>query len=108
MAKDVRPVDLESDTFKALKRDMTAAVNGLIGNMIEFRAEKAAVAVKQNVELKDCADGAILPKFSHKVSCTVQKKDEREGEVFGVYTLQKAEDGTYFLRQEQTDLFEEA
>ena len=106
MAKDVRPVDMDSDTFKALKKDMTAAVNRLIANMIEFKAEKAAVAVKLTVEMNE-NEGVILPKFKHKVSCTVQQKDEREGELFGVYTLQKAEDGTYYLRQEQTDLFGE-
>ncbi len=105
MEKNVMPVDMNSDTFDALKKDMTVTINKLIRNMIDFKSEKAAMTVKVTVEMDD-ADGCIIPRIKHKVSCTVQQKDEREGQIYGVYTLEKNEDGTYRLERQQTELFE--
>ncbi len=107
MAKNVKPVNMNSDTFKDLKGDMTETMNKLIRNMIEFHSDKAAMTVKVTIQM-DSTAGVVFPKFKHKVSCTVQQKDEKNGEMFGVYTLEKNEDGTFFLKQEQTDLFESA
>lgn len=102
---ELKPVDMGADTFTILKADMTGALNRLIRNMIEFKSEKAAMTVKVTVEMI-AAGNEIVPRFTNKVSCTVQQKDEVDGELHGKYTLGRDEDGVYYLRQEQTELFD--
>ena len=94
-------IDMREDTFDELKADMTVSLNRLIRTMREFDSEKAAMTVKVEVTMHKAIgeDGKtiIMPKFTHKVSSTVQAKDEKEGCVAGVYEL-VATDGGYVLK----------
>ena len=87
-----KPITMESDTFAAMKQDMTVSLNRLLKNMQEYGSDKAALTVKLTVTLEDQeldnGEQGTVPKFEHKVSSTVQIKDETEGELDGNYILE--------------------
>lgn len=109
----IKPVNLESDTFAQMKQDMTAQINRLLRQMQKYNAEKAAVTVKLTVSLEEeeLDDGVkgVIPLFEHKVTSTVQIKNQAEGKLGSEYVLTERPDGTYELRpiSGQLDMFEE-
>ncbi len=104
-------IDMNTDTFEELKTDMTIVLNRLLATMQSYGAEKAAMSVKVEVQLKkavtDSGENVPVPEIKHKVSSTVQVKDEKEGEVKGYYALAKTEDGYSLVPLgEQGDIFD--
>lgn len=113
MAK-LKPINMDSDTFVIMKQDMTTSINRLLRHMQKYHAEKASLTVKLTVTLEDeeldNGDQGIVPTFEHKVSFTVQIKDESSGKLAGNYVLEEDGKGGYTIRPltEQMDMFEEA
>lgn len=103
MSTDKKNISMESDTFKRLKADMTRSMNKLIANMIETGVDEASMAVKLTISLDKSKDD-YYPKFKHKVSYTVQQKEEAEGKLDERCTLEKQEDGTYALNPIQMEM----
>ena len=107
-----KPITMESDTFFAMKQDMTHALNRLLNNMREYGSDKAALTLKLTITLEDqeLDNGAsgTVPKFEHKVSSTVQIKDETEGELAGTYILEDDGNGGHVLKplSQQMDMLE--
>lgn len=108
-----KPITMESDTFAAMKQDITVSLNRLLKNMQEYGSDKAALTVKLTVTLEDQeldnGEQGTVPKFEHKVSSTVQIKDETEGELDGNYILEDDGHGGHVLKplSQQMEMFEE-
>ena len=108
----IKPVSMESNTFRQLKHDMTLAMNKLLKNMEHCNSEKASLSVKITIctENKDLGDGeVVVPTFVHKIGSAVQLKDERVGELNGEYALEKDGKDRYCLRvfSEQLEMFDD-
>lgn len=87
----VKKLDFESDTFSDMKRNMNFVLQRLLGNMQEKGATDGSMTLKMDVTL----DAAYIPnydpnvegetrriakpKFKHKVTSSVQIKDEKSG-----------------------------
>ena len=114
MAK-IKPINMDSDTFAELKKDMNAAINQLLGNMQEFDSKKSALTVKLTISLEDKEIGndgrdVVVPKFEHKVSFTVQAKGEKNGKLEGDFILENDGKGGYVIKplSMQMDMLEVA
>lgn len=112
MAK-IKPVTMESETFKQIKEDMTTTLNRLLRRMQSFHADEASLTLKISIELseEDTGDGTgIVPVFKHTVASAVQVKDKKQGEMGGDYTLEEDGSGGYNLKPiiDQTSMLEEA
>jgi len=109
----VKPITMESDTFAAMKLDITTTLNRLLKNMQEYGSDKAALTLKLTVTLEDHeldnGEQGTVPKFEHKVTSTVQIKDEAEGELAGQYVLEDDGNGGHVLKplSQQMEMFEE-
>ncbi len=109
-----KPITMESDTFEKLKHDMTTALNKLLNKMRVYRSEKAALTVKLTVSLNDTeldsGNEGTVPTFEHKVTSTVQIKDETTGKLDGEYVLEEDGHGGNVLKplSSQVDMFEES
>ena len=97
-------IDMQSDTFKDLKNDMGIGINALLRNMQEYGADEATMTVKLTILLNDnaiekngCSKSVTIPTFKHKVSYTVQAKNEIEGKLYGDFALQSNGHGLYQL-----------
>ena len=104
------PVTIESDPFAAMKADMTAALSSLLRLMQSYGENKAQLTLKLNVSLESGMDGessVVVPIFEHKVTTTVQRKDEIGGELGGDLALVKDAHGGFVLRpfNGQVDMF---
>ena len=100
MANRIKPVSMDSDTFTQLKQDMTKSLNKLLYHMQKYGAEKAAMTAKLTVTLdrnSGLADGDV-PRFEHKVTATVQRKDDVSGQLSGEYVLEEDGKGGYQLK----------
>lgn len=112
MAK-IKPINMDSDTFAIMKRDMTTSLNRLLRHMQRYNAEKATMTVKITVSISDQeldnGEQGTVPTFEHKVSSTVQIKDESSGKLSGNYVLEEDGKGGYVIRPltDQLDMFEE-
>lgn len=110
---NVKPITMESDTFSQMKLDMTTTLNRLLRNMQEYGSDKATLTLKLTVTLEDQeldnGEQGTVPKFEHKVSSTVQIKDETEGELGGQYVLEDDGNGGHVLKplSQQMEMFEE-
>ena len=87
-------------------------LNKLLYHMQKYGAEKAAMAVKLTVTLdrnSGLADGDV-PRFEHKVTATVQRKDDVSGQLSGEYVLEEDGKGGYQLKTliDQASMFESA
>ncbi len=113
MAK-IKPINLESDTFEQMKKDMTASINRLLRLMQRYDNDKASLTLKLTVtfEEEELDDGntGIVPTFEHKITTTVQRKDDIDGKLPGEYVLADSKNGGFELRpiSGQIDMFEEA
>lgn len=109
----IKPINLEGDTFAQMKQDMTASISRLLRLMQRYGAEKAAVTLKLTVSLEEQELGSgekgTVPTFEHKVTTTVQRKDEVAGKLPGEWTLEPDGSGGFNLKPlpDQMDLFEE-
>ncbi len=109
----IKPITMASDTFDQLKNDMTNSLNRLLRNMQDYGADKASMTVKLTVSLTDQeldnGEQGTIPTFEHKVSSSVQIKDETDGKLGGEYTLEDDGKGGHVLRpiSAQIDMFEE-
>ena len=112
MAK-IKPVNLESDTFAQMKQDMTTSINRLLRLMQRYDAGKASLTLKLTISLDeqelDGGEKGIVPTFEHKVTTTVQRKDETDGKLPGEYVLDPDGNGGFNLKplSGQMDMFEE-
>ena len=89
-------LNLEGDTFNALKNDFNMVLRKTLSNMESKGSELAELTVKLKIQLKkEKASGAgeqiprdiIVPKFDHKVSSVMQIKAEVSGSLGGEYEL---------------------
>ncbi len=95
------PVDLESNTFEKMKADMTMALSGLLRLMQAYGEDKGQLTLRLNVSLErgmDNGEAVAVPYFEHKVTTTVQRKDELGGQMGGDLMLVKDPLGGYVLR----------
>lgn len=86
-----KKLDFDSDTFQGMLRDASFVLQRLIGNMIEKSATEGSMNIKLEVNLNeqyiaDCnpeneKEERLVrkPVFTHKVTSTVQIKDEKKG-----------------------------
>ena len=108
----IKPITLESDTFRRLKHDLTKAMQCLLANMEKYRSDEATLTckIKISTEEKDLGQGdELVPSFTHKITSTVQIKDERTGALMGDYALEKDKTGSYALKvyTEQLEMFDD-
>jgi hypothetical protein len=88
-------LNLNGDTFNALKTDFNAVLRKTLFNMEAKGSELAEITVKMKISLEkgtgrfgDAAPRNItVPKFDHKVSSVMQIKDEIAGSLGGNYEL---------------------
>lgn len=112
MAK-LKPITMDADTFDKLKEDMTNSLNRLLRDMKKYGSDKAAMTVKLTVCLDDQeldnGEKGTVPTFEHKVTTSVQIKNELDGKLTGEYTLEGDGNGGHILRPitDQVDMFEE-
>lgn len=114
---------LDSDAFNSLKTDFNQMLRNTLNNMIQKEGEKAELKVSLKItltegmvpdleELKHEAEREIIiPKFEHKVSTTMQYKDEKSGFVGGAeYELVWDKDAMAYvmrpIKNAQMNLFE--
>lgn len=109
----IKPINMDSDTFAVMKQDMTDSMNRLIRNMQRYNSDKGTMTVKITISLEeqdlDNSEKGDMPTFEHKVSTSVQIKDEKSGKLNGEYLLEEDGKGGYIIRPliEQEDMFEE-
>ena len=91
------------------RRAADACINRLLTHMQKYGSEKAAMAVKMTITLDDESEG-LVPKFEHKVTTTVQRKDDVSGSLAGEYVLEEDGKGGYMLKTliDQASMFESA
>lgn len=110
----IKPVNLESDTFSTMKQDVTDYLNLLLRLMQRYGEEKATLTLKMTVSLTeqelDNGNKGTIPSFEHKVTTSVQRKDETKGRLPGEYILDPDGNGKFNLRpiSSQMDMFEQA
>lgn len=109
----IKPINLESDTFAQMKQDMTQYLNLLLRLMQRYGEEKATLTLKMTVTLEEqeLDDGCkgLIPTFEHRVTTSVQRKDETKGKLPGEYVLDADGKGGFNLRpmSDQLDMFED-
>lgn len=105
-----KKLDFNSDTFQGMLQDASFVLQRLLGNMIEKGASEGSMNIKLEVDLKEqhIADYtsehekrerlARKPIFTHKVTSTVQIKDEKKGNLDTEMELRFDEDtGEYIM-----------
>ena len=111
-ANDFRKeLNFDSDTFSYMKRDLTFVLQRLLGNMQEKQAEEGCLNLRLEVKLepenipcydeqgKSIARRIEKPKFRHKITSTVQIKDEKTGNLDTEMELVFDEDsGKYVMK----------
>lgn len=88
-------LNLNDDTFNALKTDFNVVLKKTLHNMEQKESEAAELTVKLKISLErtkqasgdDIPRDVIIPKFDHKVSSVMQYKDEKTGTLGGNYEL---------------------
>ena len=110
---NIKPINLESDTFAQMKKDMTEYLNLLLRLMQRYGEEKASLTLKLTVSLTeqelDNGEKGTVPTFEHKVTTAVQRKDETKGKLPGEYVLDPDGNGGFNLKplSSQIDMFEQ-
>ena len=100
-------LNLNGDTFNALKNDFNQVLRKTLTNMESKGSELAELTVKLKISLKKeehPCEGfhreIMTPKFDHKVSSVMQIKDEITGSLSGNYELVwDSERGEYVMRE---------
>lgn len=91
-------LNLESDAFNAYKHDFNIVLRNLLRTMEQKGADTGEVNAKMKVTLDHGSvpvygdgDGtsrmAVTPKFQHKITSTMQIKNEASGELYGEFEL---------------------
>lgn len=118
MTNNAMPLSLTSDTFNALKTDFDLVLRRLLKTMELKGADHGEMTLKMKVDFKH--DGQIIkPAFEHKVTSTMQIKDELNGELCGDlimvwdeatnnFVLQKAEDPQLSMFDDESEQQEES
>lgn len=119
----VKQLSLESDTFEEMKRNFNFVLQRLLGTMEERECNDGSITLKMEVSIasefipnfnkdKQGETREIKkPSFKHKVTSSVQIKDEKSGNLDSEMELVMDEDtGTYILRPvistEQRSIFD--
>lgn len=111
MDKFMKALDLDSDTLGNAKRDVNFVLQKLIGNMVEKGSTNGSLTLKINVsftqeyipnydpKVEGESRKINKPSFKHKVTSTVQIKDEKAGSMDTEMELAFDEDsGEYVLQ----------
>ena len=111
MDKFMKALDLDSDTLGNAKRDVNFVLQKLIGNMVEKGSTNGSLTLKIDVsftqeyipnydpKVEGESRKINKPSFKHKVTSTVQIKDEKAGSMDTEMELAFDEDsGEYVLR----------
>lgn len=104
---DVLDLNLNGDTFNALKTDFNKILKRTLSSMENKGSEFAELTVKVKIKLEKETDYEcemprefVKPRFDHKVSSVMQIKDELTGTLRGNYELIWDEDrGEYIMRE---------
>lgn len=105
-----KKLDFSSDTFQGVLRDASFVLQRLLGNMVEKGATEGSMNIKLEVNLKEQYIPDYTPEhekeerlvrkpvFAHKVTSTVQIKDEKKGNLDTEMELVLDEDsGEYIM-----------
>ena len=111
MDKFMKALDLDSDTLGNAKRDVNFVLQKLIGNMVEKGSTNGSLTLKIDVsftqeyianydpKVEGESRKINKPSFKHKVTSTVQIKDEKAGSMDTEMELAFDEDsGEYVLQ----------
>lgn len=111
MDKFMKALDLDSDTLGNAKRDVNFILQKLIGNMVEKGSTNGSLTLKIDVsftqeyipnydpKVEGESRKINKPSFKHKVTSTVQIKDEKAGSMDTEMELAFVEDsGEYVLQ----------
>lgn len=111
MDKFMKALDLDSDTLGNTKRDVNFVLQKLIGNMVEKGSTNGSLTLKIDVsftqeyipnydpKVEGESRKINKPSFKHKVTSTVQIKDEKAGSMDTEMELAFDEDsGEYVLQ----------
>lgn len=115
---DSMTLSIAGGTFTALRTDIDAAIQGIIGNMHAKQTDHGEVTIKLSVDLErvaipcdDAQRSIIKPQFDHKVTSQMRIKSETAGTVAGNYELLWDEERQEFvmveIRSGQTTIFED-
>lgn len=106
----IKKMTLDSDIFDQLRTDFNFVLQRLIGNMLEKESNDGSMTLKLDISLDneyipnfdENVDGETReihkPKFKHKVTSSVQIKDEKSGNMDSEMELVMDENGCYVLK----------
>ncbi len=106
----IKKMTLDSDIFDQLRTDFNFVLQRLIGNMPEKESNDGSMTLKLDISLDneyipnfdENVDGETReihkPKFKHKVTSSVQIKDEKSGNMDSEMELVMDENGCYVLK----------
>lgn len=111
-------LEIESDVFLGLRCDTNNMLKNLIGRMVEKNTLTGSITVKVNIALEpqvsDYGKRILVPTFNHKVTSSMQIKDELKGAAFteNMQIVLDEETGNYVLKygnmEEQSTIFDKA
>ncbi|MEG2621443.1 MAG: hypothetical protein RSC06_00960 [Clostridia bacterium] len=112
----IKPITLESETLKAMKKDMDEIINKTIKTMQMCQSTEGTITVKMKVTIEkrgianeNAYRTGIIPKIEHDVQSVVQTKDKKSGSMSGEYELvYDAENDRWYMRdiRAQTSMFD--
>ena len=106
----IKKMTLDSDIFDQLRTDFNFVLQRLIGNMLEKESNDGSMTLKLDISLDneyipnfdENVDGETReihkPKLKHKVTSSVQIKDEKSGNMDSEMELVMDENGCYVLK----------
>lgn len=119
----IKKMTLDSDIFDQLRTDANFVLQRLIGNMFEKESDEGTMTLKLEISFDNefipnydkNVDGETReihkPKFKHKITSSVQIKDEKSGNMDSEMELVMDENGCYVLKPiantEQRSLFDD-
>nr|DAE92158.1 MAG TPA: hypothetical protein [Myoviridae sp. ct5xZ3] len=119
----IKKMTLDSDIFDQLRTDANFVLQRLIGNMLEKESDEGTMTLKLEISFDNefipnydkNVDGETReihkPKFKHKITSSVQIKDEKSGNMDSEMELVMDENGCYVLKPiantEQRSLFDD-
>lgn len=99
MSEIIKNLSLDSDTFEQAKNDFDLLLRNTIAAMIDGKGDEAKIKLEMSVKLQPgetvdhevtaykATREIIRPTFEHKVSVSMQYKDEKKGSLQGDYEL---------------------
>ena len=109
-AKEMK-LNLDGDTFAALKLDFANMLQGMLHKMQNHGGKDATITIKLGIELlpsvKEVHGGPIesisVPRFRHEIKSAMQFQNSTKGKLDGnfelIFDAERGEHGEYIMRE---------